>query len=313
MRPQNLIVLLALGAAPIAASAASGDEAESAPRFGRIGLAGQPEPSGADAQPPGQQPDAPAQAPASGGAQYDSGDLARKLQNPVSDLISVPLQWNLDLNQGPDDAGYRATLNIQPVIPISLDQEWNLITRTIVPVIYQERVSGDGSDFGLGDTVASQFFSPKAPGPGGIIWGVGPVELLPTGTDKQIRSETLGLGPTGVLLRQEGPWTYGALANHIWAVAGGEGDGRPAVNQTFIQPFVSYTFPDTTSFTLNSESTYDWANEQWTIPVNAMANRIFSFRGQPISAQVGGRYYFDGPSGAPEWGVRFTITLLFPK
>jgi hypothetical protein len=128
-----------------------------------------------------------------------------------------------------------------------------------------------------------------------------------------MRSETLGLGPTGVVLKQEGQWTYGALANHMWGVAGGEDDGRPAMNQTFLQPFAAYTLPDTTAFTLNMETTYDWSSAQWTIPVNGMISHIFDFGGQPVSAQVGARYYLDGPSGAPEWGVRFAITLLFPK
>ena len=239
------------------------------------------------------------------------GDLAQKLQNPVADLISVPLQSNLDMDSGPEDDGYRYTLNVQPVIPIAISDDWNLITRTIVPLIYQERVSGSGSDFGFGDVVASQFFSPKEPGPGGIIWGVGPVELLPTGTDQALRSEQLGLGPTAVVLKQDGPWTYGMLANHIWGVT--DSDDHPDVNATFLQPFGSYTFPDTTALVLNTESTYDWTNEQWTIPVNAMMSRILTVGGQPVALQGGFRWYFDGPTGGPEWGLRFQVTLLFPR
>src|SRR5688572_19920508 len=150
-------------------------------------------------------------------ASAQDADLAKQLSNPIASLISVPFQFNYDSGFGPND-GDRVTLNIQPVIPISLNEDWNMISRTIVPVIWQEDIAGpSGDQFGLGDTVQSLFFSPKAPGPGGIIWGVGPVFLLPTGTDPLLGGEKWGAGPTGVVLKQSGPWTYGMLANHIWS------------------------------------------------------------------------------------------------
>jgi hypothetical protein len=193
-------------------------------------------------------------------------DLAKQLSNPVASLISVPFQFNYDRGFGPDD-GYRATLNIQPVIPITLNEDWNLISRTIMPLITQNDIAGpSGTQSGLGDITQSLFFSPKAPGPGGIIWGLGPAFLLPVATDPLLGSGKLGLGPTGVVLKQSGPWTYGILANHIWSVAGP--DGRADVNSTFLQPFLSYTTPDAWTFTLNSESTFDWTSDSWTVPVN---------------------------------------------
>ncbi len=149
-------------------------------------------------------------------------ELAKQLSNPVASLISVPFQFNYDSGFGPED-GHRVTLNIQPVIPITLNEDWNLISRTILPVIWQEDIAGpSGSQFGLGDTVQSLFLSPSAAGPGGIIWGAGPVFLLPTSTDPLLGTDRWGAGPTGVVLMQSGPWTYGMLANHIWSFAGQE-------------------------------------------------------------------------------------------
>ena len=166
----------------------------------------------------------------------DSSELAKKLSNPVADLISVPFQLNYDEGFGPKDGG-RFTLNVQPVVPLTLTDNWNLIVRTIVPIIYQESIAdGVDSDFGLGDTVQSFFFSPKEP-VGGWILGAGPVALWPTGTEPRLRSESLGFGPTAVALRQTKGWTYGALANHLWSVTNSA--DHEQVNATFLQPFVS--------------------------------------------------------------------------
>jgi hypothetical protein len=242
----------------------------------------------------------------------DAG-LAQKLANPVAALISVPFQFNYDDGIGPTNDGARAVLNIQPVIPFSVGEDWNIISRTIVPLVDQSDIfPGAGSQTGLGDTVQSLFLSPKAPTAGGIIWGVGPVILLPTATDDLLGTGKWGIGPTGVVLRQEGPWTVGGLANHIWSVAGDE--DRADVSQTFLQPFVSYTTPDAWTFTLQTESTYDWETEEWAVPVNAIASKVVSVGDRPVSFFGGVRYWAEAPDGAPEgWGLRFGATLLFPK
>lgn len=245
-------------------------------------------------------------------ASAQDADLAKKLSNPIASLISVPFQFNYDSGFGPND-GDKVTLNIQPVIPISLNEDWNLISRTIVPVVWQEDIAGpSGDQFGLGDTVQSLFFSPKAPGPSGIIWGVGPVFLLPTGTDPLLGGEKWGAGPTGVALKQSGPWTYGMLANHIWSFAGD--DNRNDISATFLQPFISYTTPDAWTFALNTESTYDWENESWSVPVNFTVSKLVKFGEQPVSLQAGVRYWAESPDSGPEgFGFRTAITFLFPK
>jgi hypothetical protein len=247
-----------------------------------------------------------------GNAYSEEADLAKQLSNPIASLISVPMQWNYDRGIGPSD-GHRTTLNIQPVIPISLNEDWNLISRTVVPVIWQSDTAGDsGYQFGLGDTVQSFFFSPKKPGPSGIIWGAGPAFLLPTGTNQLLGSEKFGVGPTGVLLKQDGPWTYGALANHIWSVAG-DGD-RSDISSTFLQPFVSYTTKDAWTFALNTESTYDWERSEWSVPINFTVSKLVKFGKQPVSLQVGTRYWATSPeTGSDGWGFRGGLTFLFPK
>lgn len=239
-------------------------------------------------------------------------DLAKKLSNPVASLISVPFQWNYDHGLGPTD-GDKVTLNIQPVIPITLNDHWNLISRTIAPVVLQNDIAGNsGTQFGLGDTTQSFFFSPKEPTAGGLIWGVGPALLLPTGTEDLLSSRKWGAGPTGVALRQSGPWTYGGLVNHIWSFAGD--DTRSDVNSTYLQPFLSYTTKDAWTFTLNSEATYNWTSNEWSVPLNAMVSKLVTIDKRPISFQAGVRYYAASSDNGPDgFGARAAVTFLFPK
>jgi hypothetical protein len=260
---------------------------------------------------------APADAASSGGAgagddeKAKAAELAKKLSNPVASLISVPIQNNWDFGYGSANA-MRYTANIQPVIPFSISEDWNVITRTILPVIYAEgTTNGASSKFGLGDIVQSFFFSPKAPTSGGWIWGAGPVLLYPTATDDALGTDKFGLGPTAVLLKQQNGWTYGVLANHLWSVAGES--GRADVNATFLQPFVSFTTKTFTTFGLNTESSYDWDNRQWTVPLNVSVSQLLKVGKQPIQFALGAKYYAEKPSGGPDWGLRFSVTFLFPK
>jgi hypothetical protein len=243
-------------------------------------------------------------------ARDDAAELAKQLQNPVASLISVPLQANWDFGIGVNDAS-RFTLNIQPVIPVSLNDDANLIIRTIMPVIDAESPApGTPSASGLGDITQSFFFSPKEPTAGGWILGAGPVFLWPSATDNQLGSEQWGAGPTALALRQSNGWTYGVLANHLWSYAGA--DDRSEVNATFLQPFLSFTTKTHTTIGVNSESSYDWNNEQWSVPLNLTVGQLFKVGGMPMQFTVGARYYAEGPDGGPEWGLRAVFTLLFP-
>jgi len=240
-------------------------------------------------------------------------EMAKKLANPIASLISLPIQYNYDSDIGVNDAGNRSTLNIQPVIPFEISDDWNVISRTILPVISQSDVApGSGSQSGLGDVVQSFFFSPKKPTASGWILGAGPVFLVPTATDTLLGADKWGLGPTAVALKQDGPWTYGALANHIWSVAGDS--NRKDVSTTFLQPFMNYTTKTATSFILNTESTYDWKSKQWAVPVNALVSQVLKVGDQLISVGGGVRYWAQSTDTGPEGvGVRLFVTFIFPK
>jgi len=256
----------------------------------------------------------PASSESGGGAgaevEEDSqAELAKKLNNPVANLISVPIQNNWDFGIGPANA-MKYTANIQPVIPVSISEDWNVIVRTILPVIYAESpIPGGSSTSGLGDTTQSFFLSPKKPIDGWIL-GAGPVMYYPTATDSVLGGGKWGAGPTIVALQQKHGFTYGILANHIWSFAGW---GDQDISATFLQPFFSYTTRTYTTFTLNTESTYDWENKEWTVPLNLMVAQLMKIGKMPIQFQIGGRYYAESPAGGPDWGLRFSVTFLFPK
>jgi hypothetical protein len=247
-------------------------------------------------------------------AEESQAELAKKTLNPIADLTSVPFQYNYDSNIGPTHDGSKSVLNIQPVIPITLNAEWNLISRTIVPLIDQKDIlpNGAADKSGVGDITQSLFFSPKAPTSDGWIWGVGPVFLLPTASSDLLGSDKWGLGPTAVALKQENGWTVGGLANHIWSVAG-DSDSSD-ISSTYLQPFIAYTTKTYTSYSINTESTYDWKAEDWSVPVNLLVSQMLKIKGQPLSIQAGVRYWADSPDNGPEdWGFRLNVTLLFPK
>ncbi|MBO9518613.1 MAG: hypothetical protein J7493_11150 [Porphyrobacter sp.] len=248
---------------------------------------------------------APGAAPASTPAD-DAEKLAKDLANPISSMISLPFQFNVDGGLGESD-GVKSTLNVQPVIPVRLGKDWNVIIRTIVPIIHQQDVvEPASSQFGLGDTTQSFFFSPKS---GGIIGGVGPAFLYPTGTHRTLGGEKWGAGPTAIVLKQAGRNTIGLLANHIWSVAGD--DSRSDISSTFIQPFVSHTTSTAMTISLASETTYDWKADQWTVPIILSGAQLTHIGKQPISVGAGLRYYVEKPENGPEWGFRLITTFLF--
>lgn len=246
---------------------------------------------------------------ANGASAQSDNELAMQLANPIASLISVPFQSNFDFDVGDDD-GFRYTLNTQPVVPFSISERWNLISRTILPTVYQAGVlPGMGDQFGLGDTVQSLFFSPKTSA-SGWIWGVGPVLLLPTATDDVLGADQWGAGPTGVVLKQQGPWTYGFLTNHIESVGGS--DSRPEVKATFLQPFLSRTNGPIT-YTANFEGSFDHTTDEWTLPLHLNISKVTRVGTQLVSFGGGLRLFVDAPDNAPQWGIRANVTLLYPR
>lgn len=238
-----------------------------------------------------------------------AASLAVQLSNPVASLISVPFQNNTDYGIG-EFNGSRNTMNFQPVVPISLNQKWNLINRLVLPMITQYDITAPGAkENGLTDATVSMFVSPKE---GKITWGVGPAFLVPTATDNMLGSDKWGVGPTAVVLKQTNGWTLGALANQIWSFAGDS--DKPDVNKMFLQPFCFYNWQSGAGLGANMEMTQNWATNQTTIWLNPLLTGITSVGKQKISMGIGPRLNLAAPDGAKaDWGWRAGIIFIFPK
>ncbi len=242
-------------------------------------------------------------------------NLAKQLSNPIADLVSVPVQFNWENGVGPND-DLRFVMNVQPVVPFKINENWNLVGRMILPFVSQPELgSGDGATFGMGDIVTSLFFSPSKV-KGGLTWGVGPVFSLPTTTDPVLGSGKWSVGPTALVLKQTGPWTYGGLVNHLWSVADTGDPDRPDVSQSFIQPFLAYNTKNGVTYTVQSESSLNTkavSGEKWTVPINLNISKLTSFGPFPMSIGGGFGYFVESPAGGPDWKIRFQATLILPR
>lgn len=260
---------------------------------------------------------APGQEAAPGGTAQsatDAENLAQQLSNPVADLVSVPLQFNFADGVGPDEAT-RTILNIQPVVPFELNDDWNLIGRWIMPMVSQPSLGGGvGPSSGMSDIVFSTFFSPR--NSGGLIWGVGPVLSLPVSSDPALGSGKWAAGPTFVALKQSGPWTYGALVNYLWSFADATNTPRSDVSSGFLQPFLAYATPDGVTYSVNSETSYNAkasGGNKWTVPINFSISKVTRFGPFPFSVGGGLGWYAEAPRGGPDWQLRATFTLILPR
>lgn len=238
-------------------------------------------------------------------------ELAKAAQNPIASLISLPFQNNTNFNLGPQEKTQNV-LNIQPVWPFSISENWNLITRTIVPVISQPGlVPGQDRENGLGDTVFSAFFSPAESAK--VTWGVGPVFLLPTATDDRLGQDKWGAGASLVVLTMPGRWVIGSLFNNIWST-GGSGDND--VNFFTWQYFVNYNLDEGWYLTSAPIITADWeasSDNKWTVPFGGGFGRIFRVGKQPMNASLQAYHNVETPTFGPDWQLRFQLQFLFPK
>jgi len=246
----------------------------------------------------------------------EAGELARAVQNPIADLISVPFQNNTNFDFGPRERTQNV-LNIQPVIPVSLSENWLMITRTILPIVSQPSLRpGQDRENGLGDTSISAFFSPKDQDlwiGGKVLWGVGPVVLLPTATDSQIGPGELGAGPTAVFLAMPGQWVIGSLFSQIWSFT-----GDSDVNLFTWQYFVNYNLPNGWYLSSSPIITANWKNnsgDTWTVPVGGGFGRVFRIGSlPPMNSSLQAFYNVENPDNVgPDWSLRFTLQLLFPR
>ena len=254
-------------------------------------------------------------------AEMSAEELAKLAQNPVGNLISLPFQNNTNLNFGPEK-GTQNILNIQPVIPISVSEDWNVITRTIVPVISMPALfPGDDRTNGIGDTTFTAFLSPAKPGK--WIWGAGPVVQIPTNTDaklginnEELSNNNWGLGPSAVLLHLDhgSPWVYGALVNNVWSLSSSQRGG--SYNHGLIQPFVNYNFKGGLYLTSAPILTVNWeadSGQQWTVPVGGGVGKIFHLGKLPVNTQLSTYYNVVRPDDGANWQIRFQVQLMFPK
>jgi len=256
----------------------------------------------------------PAPAASGGGGGSSAAELAQQLSNPIADLVSVPIQFNFADGVGPDEAT-RTIINVQPVVPITLNDDWNLVGRWIMPYVSQPPLApGLEATNGLGDILFSSFFSPRESS--GLTWGVGPVLSLPVTSDPLLGSGKWAAGPTFVALRQQGPWSYGFLANYVWSFADATNAPRTDVSRGFVQPFLAYATADGVTFSVNSETTYDAeasSGNKWTVPINFQISKVTRFGPFPFSVGGGLGWYAEAPDGGPDWQLRANFTLILPR
>ena len=245
-----------------------------------------------------------------GDGEVDEAELARASQNPVGDLISLPFQNNMNFGVGPNER-MQNVHNIQPVWPIGIGKNWNLITRTILPVMSQPAPGTDRTN-GVGDLNFTGFISPKKPGK--IIWGVGPSIVFPTATSEFLGSEKWSIGPSVVALTMKGQWVIGGLVNNVWSFAGE--DERDDVNFFLMQPFVNYNYPSGWYLTSAPILTANWQadnDDRWTVPVGGGFGKVFKIGKQPTNFNTQVFYNVARPTFGAKWQWRFQLQFLFPK
>ncbi len=237
-------------------------------------------------------------------------NLQKQSQNPIADLVSVPFQSNTNFNSGPFNRT-QEILNIQPVVPMHLNEDWNVISRTIIPLVSQPDPLKNTSTNGIGDITQSLFLSPSHPG--ALIWGVGPVVTAPSASDPVLGTGKVLFGPTAVFLTTPGHWVLGVLVNNQWSVDGNP--QRPAVNTFLGQPFINYNMARGWYLTTSPIMTANWLaapGQQWTVPIGGGFGRVFKVGDQPVNAQIAGYYNAIHPTGTSDWQMRATVALLFP-
>lgn len=246
----------------------------------------------------------------SGSGNSDLTEIAKKTQDPTAEIITVPFQSNFNFGTGPGE-DMQFLLNIEPVIPIRLNDDVKLLTRLVLPVIDQPLPAG-GDLFGLGDTLLTTWLAPA--GKSAFTWGVGPVTQFPTATDHRLGSGQWGLGPSAVAVYKHGPWVLGGMANNVFSIGGWTDTD---VNLLNVQPFINYNLGKGLSLGFSPSITADWtadsSDERWTVPIGGGISQILKFGEVPVKVGVSGYYNLVKPDYGAEWQMQLQFTLILPE
>jgi len=264
-------------------------------------------------QKPGADPQAHAAQPAEEDHAAEAADVSKQLANPIANMVSIPLQFNWAAHIAPFDST-AFVLNFQPVVPITLNDDWNLILRFILPFVGAPALTANGiPESGTSDITASVFFSPAH---SKLIWGVGPVFLIPTSNNPALTHGKFGIGPTGVVLKEIDKWTVGLLVNQVWSYASMANYFTRPVNQMFLQPFATLQMKHAVSLTFTSEETYDWeapSGDRSTVPIQAFLAKVTRLGPFPFQIMGGAGYFVARPDGAQHWMARLNFVLILPR
>ncbi len=238
-------------------------------------------------------------------------DLAKQIQNPVGDLISLPLQYNVNFGYGPHQ-GTQHVLNLQPVIPFHVDDDWNVITRTILPVVWNPGSSIPTVPIGTAPISFTAFLSPSHD-VDGWLWGAGPVVQLPTISSVTLGSSVWGAGPSAVIVYSGGPWVAGALLNNVWSLGGTPGPSGNSYSNFLANPFVAYNFDDGWYLSSAPNITANWqvSGTKWTVPIGGGGGRIFLIGTLPVDLSVSAYYNAIRPTFGANWQLSTQLTVVF--
>ncbi len=252
-------------------------------------------------------------------AEMSQDEIAKASQNPLTAMYSLPIQNNTYFNIGPDNKS-KNIANFQPVLPFDLNDDWTVVTRTIIPIVSAPMIAKTPYErtFGLGDTTFTAFFTPKETGESGWIWGVGPSLYLPTATDADLGTKKWGAGVSAVALKMDGKFVYGALVSNVWSFAGpGQDAGINRVNAMTLQPFVNYNMDDGWFIASVPIITANWeadSDHTWTVPMGLGVGKAMKLGKIPMTAQLHGYYNVVTPDDYGEqWQMRIQVQLLFPR
>lgn len=244
----------------------------------------------------------------------DSVDIAKKLANPIANMISVPLQYEFSRGVGLNQGGSEQTLLFQPVAPFNLGGGDTFIVRPIVAGVRETSVQyapgRSFSGYGIASVTLESFYAPNTNS--SWIWGIGPYAQSPSGNSGKFGSQQTAAGVTGVVLNRDGPWTYGLLGYQSWSVGGNPAFGTQ--NNLYGQPFVAYTTKTAWTYTANMEAQFNYDSRRTTNPLYAGVSKLFVIDGVPFSFGAGPIYYVSNTPGGPSgWGARATATLVILK